>query len=170
MNTLPSPETILALLPLLDEKAAEGLESETLELKRWEDAKKSLAVAVEAAICFANAEGGVLVFGIKDAVVGRQRAITGCERYDLDVWRRGIYERTRPNLTVEVSELHVPEGTLLMVRVPKGPVPPYGTSAGLYQVRVGKNCMPYSPEDFQRRQAGLGALDWSRQDGTRHGT
>lgn len=163
MTILPSPESILTLLPILDEKVAEALESETLDFKRWEDGKKSLAVAVETAICFANAEGGVIVFGVKDDVVGRRQAITGCERYDLDVWRRGIYERTRPNLTVEVAELHVPEGILLVVRVPKGPVPPYGTSAGLYQVRVGKNCMPYSPEDFQRRQAALGTLDWSRQ-------
>ncbi len=157
MTTLPSAEAILAQLPLLDVKTADDLESETLDFKRWEDAKKSLAAAVEAAVCFANAEGGVIVFG------GRERTITGCERYDLDVWRRGIYERTRPNLTVDISELHVPEGTLLIVRVPRGPVPPYGTAAGLYQVRVGKNCMPYSPEDFQRRQAGLGVLDWSSQ-------
>jgi hypothetical protein len=41
--------------------------------------------------------------------------------------------------------------------------PPYGTAAGLYQVRVGKNCMPYSPDAFQRRQVSTGMLDWSAQ-------
>lgn len=163
MTAIPSPEAISNILNRIDEVPADQLESEVLDFKRWLDAKKSLAEAVKMAVCFANAEGGVVVFGVKDDVRGRQRAITGCSRYDLDTWRRGIYEGTMPNLTVDVSELAEPEGTLILVRVPKGPAPPYGTSAGLYQVRVGKNCMPYSPEDFQRRQVGLGALDWSAE-------
>ena len=163
MPTIPYSETILRLLDRLDEKIAENFESDVLDFKRWEGSKKSLAVAVQMAACFANAEGGVVVFGVKDNVRGRSKAVTGCECYDLDVWRRGIYEGTRPNLSVEVSELQDKEGALLFVRVPKGPAPPYGTSAGLYQIRVGENCMPYSPEDFQRRQVSLGAVDWSAQ-------
>lgn len=81
----------------------------------------------------------------------------------MDTWQRAIYDGTRPNLTVDVEELPVPEGILLLVRVPRGPAPPYGTAAGLYQIRVGKNCLPYSPEAFQRRQVSLGALDWSAE-------
>lgn len=161
--TIPSSETIIRLLDKMNEATADQLESEVLDFKRWADAKKSLSEAVQMAVCFANADGGVVVFGVRDDIRGRANAISGCERYDLDVWRRGIYERTMPNLTVDVSELTVPEGNLILVRVPKGPTPPYGTSAGLYQVRVGKNCMPYSPEDFQRKQVGMGALDWSAE-------
>lgn len=163
MTAIPSPEIILSLLDRIDDVHADDLESDVLDFKRWTDAKKSLAEAVGVAVCFANADGGVVVFGVKDDVRGRKKAVTGCDRYDLDIWRRGIYERTRPNLTVDVSELAVPEGNLILVRVPKGPAPPYGTSAGLYQVRVGKNCMPYSPEDFQKRQIGMGAIDWSAE-------
>ena len=163
MTTIPSPETILQLLDRLEEVVADNLETEVLDFKRWRGAKESLAEAVEMAICFANAEGGVIVFGVNDRVRGRDKAVIGCERYDLDEWRRGIYDRTRPNLTVEVAELPVPEGNLILVRVPKGPAPPYGTSGGLYRVRVGKNCMPYSPDDFQRRQVSVGAIDWSGQ-------
>lgn len=163
MKRIPSDETILQLLDRLDEVPADALESEVLDFKRWEGAKRSLSEAVELSVCFANAEGGLAVFGVKDRIKGRTNAVTGCERYDLDVWRRGIYEGTRPHLTVDVSELDVPEGKLILVRVPKGPAPPYGTAAGLYQVRVGKNCMPYSPEDFQRREVSIGALDWSAQ-------
>ncbi|MEA1866636.1 MAG: putative DNA binding domain-containing protein [Thermodesulfobacteriota bacterium] len=161
MTHIHSPETIIHLLHRLDDVPADRLESEVLDFKRWEGAKKSLSKAIQIAVCFANTEGGLVVFGVKDNVKGRTKAISGCERYDLDVWRRGIYESTRPHLTVEISELEVPEGNLILVRVPKGPVPPYGTAAGLYQIRVGKNCMPYSPEDFQRRQISTGALDWS---------
>jgi ATP-dependent DNA helicase RecG len=163
MKTIPSPETILQLLDRLDTTVADDLETEVLDFKRWQGAKESLAAAVELAVCFANADGGLIVFGVKDRVRGRDMAVTCCERYDLDEWRRGIYDRTRPNLTVEISELAVPEGNLILVRVPKGPAPPYGTSGGLYHIRVGKNCMPYSPDDFQRRQVSVGAIDWSAQ-------
>jgi ATP-dependent DNA helicase RecG len=120
MTQIPSPETIIHLLHRLDEAPADHLESEILDFKRWEGAKNSLSEAVQMAICFANAEGGVVVFGVKDGVKGRGKAITGCDRYDLDVWRRGIYESIRPHLTVEISELEVPEGKLILVRVPKG--------------------------------------------------
>ncbi|MFH7321598.1 helix-turn-helix domain-containing protein [Desulfurivibrio sp. D14AmB] len=99
MTAIPSPEAISNILTRIDEIPADQLESEVLDFKRWLDAKKSLAEAVKMAVCFANAEGGVVVFGVKDDVRGRQRAITGCSRYDLDTWRRGIYEGTAARIT-----------------------------------------------------------------------
>ena len=42
--------------------------------------------AVELAVCFANAEGGLTVFGVKDRIKGRANAVTSLECYDLDVW------------------------------------------------------------------------------------
>jgi ATP-dependent DNA helicase RecG len=163
MKRLPSREEILALLDRLDGAPADALETEQVEFKRWQEPRASMSEAIEAAACFANAAGGVVVFGVKDRVAGRARAITGCTGYDLDTWQRAIYDGTRPNLTVEVEELAVPEGNLLLVRVPRGPAPPYGTAAGLYRIRVGKSCLPYSPEAFQRRQVALGAVDWSAE-------
>ena len=163
MKRLPSREEILALLDQLDQSPADALESDQLDFKRWQDPRTSMSEAIAAAVCFANADGGVLVFGVKDRVIGRHRAITGCTGYDLDTWQRAIYDGTRPNLTVEVEELPIPEGNLLLVRVPRGPAPPYGTAAGLYQIRVGKSCLPYSPEAFGRRQVALGAVDWSAE-------
>ena len=163
MKLLPSREEILVLLDRLEQEPADALENDVLEFKRWRDAKMSMNEAIETAICFANADGGVVVFGVRDRIVGRRQAITGCAGYDIDTWQRAIYDGTRPNLTVEIEEISVPEGNLLLIRIPRGPAPPYGTSAGLYQIRVGKNCMPYSPEAFQRRQVALGAIDWSAQ-------
>jgi len=66
------------------------------------------------------------VFGVADRTRGRAKAIHGASGYDLDTWRRGIFDSTRPNLAVEVEELRVPEGTgrLLVVRVPRGEHPP----------------------------------------------
>ena len=159
MKRLPSREEILVLLDRLEQERADALESDVLDFKRWRDPKSIMSEAIEAAVCFANADGGIIVFGVRDRTIGRRQAITGCTGYDVDTWQRAIYDATRPNLTVEIEELLVPEGNLLLVRVPRGPAPPYGTAAGLYQIRVGKNCTPYSPEAFQRRQVALGAID-----------
>src|SRR5258708_552104 len=109
-----------------------------------------MKIAVEYAVCMANAEGGVVVFGVADKMRGRSAAVQGAKNYDLDTWRRGVYDSTRPNLTVSVEELTVPEGTgkLLVLRIPKGTNPPYGTTQGLFKKRVGKNCMPLDPQGF----------------------
>jgi ATP-dependent DNA helicase RecG len=159
----PSNEAILALLDRLDAETADDLESQQLEFKPWQGAKDDLKVAVEYVACFANAEGGVVVFGVADKVRGRAQAIHGAVGYDLDAWRRGIFERTSPHVSAEVEELPVPEGTgrLLLVRTPKGVNPPYGTSQGLFKHRVGKNCMPLHPSEFLRRQVETAAVDWS---------
>jgi ATP-dependent DNA helicase RecG len=120
-------------------------------------------VAVEYAVCFANAEGGAIVFGVADRIRGRAAAVHGVRGHDLDMWRRGIFDSTRPNLAVEVAEVGVPEGTgrLWLVRVPKGTSPPYGTVQGLFKQRVGKNCMPMDAQAFARARVSTGAVDWS---------
>jgi ATP-dependent DNA helicase RecG len=160
---IPTNEDILALLERLDQTAADTLEGLNLDFKPWNDPKSCMKLAVEYAVCFANAEGGVIVFGVADGVRGRTAAIHGAKGYDLDVWRRGLFDSTRPNLAVAVEELAVPDGTgkLLVVRVPKGETPPYGTADGLYKKRVGKNCMPLDPAAVARVRIATGAVDWS---------
>ncbi|OFW16193.1 MAG: hypothetical protein A3H27_15255 [Acidobacteria bacterium RIFCSPLOWO2_02_FULL_59_13] len=160
---IPTNEEILALLDRLDEGTADALESLHLEFKPWNDPKACMKVAIEYAVCFANADGGVIVFGVADGVRGRAAAIHGAKGYDMDIWRRGLFDSTRPNLTVAVEEIAVREGTgkLLVVRVPKGETPPYGTADGLYKKRVGKNCMPLDPAAVARVRIATGAVDWS---------
>jgi ATP-dependent DNA helicase RecG len=161
--TIPTTEDILALLDRLDAVPADDLETQWLDFKPWQGPKDDMKVAVEYAACFANAEGGAVVFGVADRTRGRAKAIHGASGYDLDVWRRGIFDSTRPNLEVEVTELSVPEGTgrLLIVRVPRGLDPPYGTAQGLFKQRIGKNCMPMDAQSFVRSQVTAGTLDWS---------
>lgn len=165
---IPTNDDILALLDQLDQTAADTLEGQHLDFKPWSDAKASMKIAVEYAVCFANADGGVIVFGVADEVRGRPTAIHGARRYDLDVWRRGLFDSTRPNLAVSVEEMNVPEGTgkLLVVRVPKGDSPPYSTADGLYKKRVGKNCMPLDPAAVARVRIATGAVDWSGEPAT----
>jgi len=81
------------------------------------------------------------------------------------IWRRGIFDGTSLHIPTEVEELKVPEGTgqLLIVRIPKGDNPPYGTAQGLFKKRVGKNCMPIDPVAFASARVSTGAVDWSGQ-------
>lgn len=161
--SIPDTAQLLTLLDRLDDGIADDLESQFLDFKPWQGPKEDLKLACEYAVCFANASGGVVVFGVADKVRGRGQAIEGAKGYDLDIFRRGIFDGTRPGIEAEVEEILVPEGTgkLLVVRVPSGVRKPYGTSAGLFKQRVGKNCMPLDPVVFQRAQVSTAALDWS---------
>ncbi|MEO6196273.1 MAG: RNA-binding domain-containing protein [Thermoanaerobaculia bacterium] len=161
--TIPATHDLQAVLDRLECTTADDLETQWLEFKPWQGTKDDMRVAVEYAACLANAEGGMVVFGVADRTRGRAGAIHGASGFDLDTWRRGIFDSTRPNLTVEVEELRVPEGTgrLLVVRVPRGERPPYGTAQGLFKQRVGKNCMPMDAQSFARSQVAIGAMDWS---------
>lgn len=163
MTSVPDATEILRLLDQLAHHVADDLESERIDFKPWQGPKEDLKVACEYAACFANAGGGTVVFGVAYKVRGRAQAIHGARGYDLDVFRRGIFDGTRPGLAAEVFEIDVPEGTgkLLVMRVREGASKPYGTAAGLFKQRVGKNCMPLDPATFQHAQVRSGAVDWS---------
>lgn len=163
---LPSPNGQMDLDDLLDSLEtciAENLESERLEFKPWEDAKKALHVAAEYVSCMANAVGGWLVFGIADKTIGRTAAIHGVDRLDLDRWQRNLYESVRPPISVQVRLVDIKEGTgkLLVVEIPKGSQPPYGTAQGLFKRRIGTHCMPLDPTAFQAARIESGVVDWS---------
>ena len=164
--TVPTNDEILALLDRLATSIADDLESEHLDFKPWTDAGQTLRIAKEYAVCFANADGGAVIFGVADRTKGRTEAIHGIGSYSLDVLRRGIYDGTVPSIVVDIEELVVPEGTgrLLVVRVPKGASPPYGTAGGLFKRRVGKNCMAMDQAALMRARFSTGAVDWSGEE------
>ena len=161
--SIPDTAQILALLDRLDFCVADDLESQFLDFKPWQGSKEDHRLACEYACCFANGAGGVVVFGVADKVRGRKQAIHGAKGYDLDAFRYGIFNGTRPGIEALVEEIAVPEGTgkILVMRVPEGAHKPYGTTAGLYKQRVGKNCMALDPVVFQRAQISSAAVDWS---------
>lgn len=163
---IPTDAQIGRLLDELDRgKVADDLESQWLDFKSWHETRSDMRVACDYAVCFANAHGGVVVFGVDDKASGRATAIRGCGKVNIDTWRKAIYDATRPHIDADVHVMDVPEGTghLLIVRVGEGIHQPYGTSEGSYRIRVGKNCQPLDPGEFVRRQARLGATDWSAQ-------
>ncbi|MGQ4808741.1 hypothetical protein NKDENANG_02129 [Candidatus Entotheonellaceae bacterium PAL068K] len=95
---IPTNAEILALLDQLETSVADDLETQWLDFKPWHEPGNDMKVAVEYTVCFANANGGVIVFGVKDNIRGRAAAIRGASRYNLDKWQRGIFDATRPNL------------------------------------------------------------------------
>ena len=61
----PDREQLLGLLNQLEQRNGDELESQFLDFKRSQGPKEDLKVACEYACCFANAAGGLLVFGVR---------------------------------------------------------------------------------------------------------
>ena len=124
-------------------------EGQRLDFKRGVPSVKDLALAV---ICLANADGGKILLGVDDR--GR---IRGCASYDVPELLAGLYRTTDPPITVDIKEVPTPQGTVLVVGVPRTSFV-HGTAGGVFQRRVGKQCLPMSPADvlaFQSERAGL---------------
>lgn len=140
---------------------ADSVESATLDFKREgrsrPDTVKDIA---ETVACFANANGGHLIVGIKDRP-GGPAAFEGTG-LDADVVLRRIYELTTPPLTVEVTSRKREGKTLLIVRVPRSP--------DVHQVdnratrRVGTSCEPMSAMQIAGLIAERRGDDWSSED------
>jgi len=150
---MPSKEEIRVALKMLDGSSADALESEVLEFKAWEEDARTLHKMLrEHVVCLANARGGTIVLGVRDHVRTRKEAIRGVGQYDPQVLRRSIYDGTDPHILVEIEELVEPEGTLLLVHVPKG-MPPHTTSDGVARIRIGKECKPLTGRTFAQLMA-----------------
>lgn len=162
---MPRKEEILRLLDLLDYKIADELETEELEFKPWNgNAKDNLPCIIEYVVCLTNARGGTIVFGVADGIKGRAEAIRGCKQYDIDKLTNQIYDATTPSIRVQIEELHVHEGTLLLIHVATGIKDTvYGTIQGLYKIRIGTSCRGLSPSEFVRSRMSIGVIDWSAE-------
>lgn len=162
---MPKKEEILRLLDLLEYKIADELETEELEFKPWNgSAKDNLPTIIEYVVCFTNARGGTIVLGVADRIRGRTKAIHGCKQYDTDTLTNQIYDATTPSIHVQIEELHIKEGTLLLIHVAAGNKDTaYGTIQGLYKIRVGTSCRGLPPSEFIRYRMSIGVMDWSAE-------
>jgi len=80
---------------------AHALETQHLDFKRFpttssqENHKKKLSSLLrEYSVAFANSDGGTLLLGIENNIIGPE-AITGCQNYNIDEMRRMIFDGTR---------------------------------------------------------------------------
>jgi len=102
-------------------------------------------------VCFANTDGGDLIFGVSDdrRIVGVPDAEALCLRVD-DV----AFQRCEPPITavpeVLSSQADGEQRHVVVVRIPKGDQRPYRTAAGQYYVRGGVRCRQASREELLR--------------------
>lgn len=155
-----------ALAAILRGANPSKLEGERLDFKLPKPTLKEAAVDLaEAAICFANASGGVIVVGVRDHPGGPD-AFVGTN-HDVDVIRRRIFELTEPGLTVDVSELHYQGARLLTIRVPTG-VEVHATKKGHAHRRLGADCLPMTPNAVARLTEERRGVDWAAFPSGRH--
>ncbi len=141
---------------------ARDLESQTLEFKQEEaDLKRTLGLLTDSVVCFANAEGGIIVLGVADRPDASGATLPGVSsRLTADVVRRAIFDQTKPALSVPVVEVSDGGARFLALIVPQGAVF-YANSRGTATRRVGRDCMPFTPEQQLQAAAARGHIDWS---------
>lgn len=143
---------------------ASSFESQELDFKRpGRDIKHTFEILADAAVCFANAKGGTIVLGIDDKAKTREAALVGVEpALSLNAIRKGIFERSRPNLTVSATE-HFENGVrLVLISVIEG-IELYANAKGLATRRLGRECLPFPPEQQVEVRRSRGQIDWSAE-------
>ncbi len=160
-------ELVTALRQLRRGTRPRKLESQTLDFKApSRSAKETFANLTDAAVCFANAAGGLIVLGVADDVAGTD-AVTGTDLTPSAI-RRAIYERTSPGLDVIVAEEVVEGRTVLVITVPEG-LEVYGTATGRYSWRRETDCLPMTADDVGRLREERASEDWSARSAGRGG-
>ena len=120
-----------------------GGETESVEFKSWiktPNYKELIKLCVKELVALANTNGGYLLLGVED-----NREITGCENYDIQNIIESIYDRTSPNLFTRAESVDIDGKNIIVLNVEKSNKL-FGTSAGEYYKRLGKNSKPYTPE------------------------
>lgn len=143
---------------------ASSLESAELEFKEQDPTslKRTLEILADAVVCLANATGGAIVVGIDDHQSGMAAMIGVDSTLTKDLVIRGVFDRTRPPLSVPVSEDVVDGRRLLTIQVPKGATL-YANAKGTATRRVGAECRPFPPDEQRQALASRGLYDWSAE-------
>ena len=119
---------------------------------------------VEAVVCMANCEGGVLLVGVDN-----RGNVTGISRRRIDESDAAVsamvFNNTVPPLRVAVARLSSGSRTVLLVEIPKATRGIVATATGKVTRRVmgarGPECVPYPPTQHASRLTDLGLLDYS---------
>ncbi len=155
-------EASAALEEIFGGKTPQDLESETLDFK--EQARgdsETLKTVADAALCFANSSGGVVVVGVADRVGGPQ-ALRGTT-LEPDTVRKRVYELSRPPLTVDAWAEMVHGVRLLFVFVPQSPEI-HSDPQGRAPRRIGTDCRPMEPSEQMRLREDRLGIDWSARE------
>ena len=104
------------------------------------------------------------MLGVDDKATKRSAALVGVDSdLSVDAIRKGIFERTRPNLTISASE-RVEDGVRLLVLSVIEGIELYANAKGLATRRLGTECLPFPPEQQVEVRRARGQLDWSAEE------
>lgn len=112
----------------------------------------------DAAVCFANSDGGTIVLGVDDDAAGPD-AFLGTD-FDAQLAQRRVYELTQPAILVTIEELTFEDVRLLVMRVPRS-FEIHADPQGRARRRVGTDCLPMSPQDQALLREERRGVDWS---------
>lgn len=160
----PTDEVSEAIRAVARGAIPRDLETQTLDFKqpKKDSKKETLRMLVEAALCFANADGGSVILGVSDRKQGSS-AFVGTE-ITRDEAQRQIYDSTRPALLVDARSLSVERDggrvMLLEVRVPQS-LEIHSDTSGRALRRVGTDCLPLDPIQQRMLQEERRGTDWS---------
>ena len=150
-----------ALSRISEGRLAADLESETLDFKEDERSpRETMKLMAEAAACFANADGGVVVLGVRDQAAGAA-ALVGTE-FDAHSIKQGIHANTEPSLLVDVLTFSCQGVELVAVTVPAG-VELHADTSGRIKHRVGTSCLAMTPRMQDLRRLERSTLDYSSE-------
>lgn len=143
---------------------ARDLESVTLDFKTvGRSIGDSLKDLADAAMCFANSQGGTVVVGVKDDVAG-PGAFVGSPLDSTQTVGR-IYELTDPGLIVIVDTLPFQGVQLSIITVPRSP--DIHQVGGRATERVATSCRPMSAARINTVLSDRRGDDWSAKDSGR---
>jgi len=111
-----------------------------------------------------NAREAWLIFGVAD----RNKIIVGSQyrpsRPDLDHLKGEIASKTTQRVTfIEIYELNLPEGRVLLFQIPAAPRGIPIAWEGFYYGRDGEELGPLNIEEIERIRAGAVGEDWSKE-------
>lgn len=161
-SVAPEDARVSEILRQLCVLPASSLESEFLEIKSWCNSESTLGEKVsEAAMCLANASGGIVLLGIED---GHEHKFAPCPHLNIrcDWIMQRIHDNTVPPVDVQVEDVSdilrglsgFPAVNAFAVRVRKSKkVGGHQTTAGLAKIRDGNRCKPYYMAEDDRSKA-----------------
>jgi len=113
----------------------------------------------EEVCAFANTYGGYLLIGVED-----NKTITGCQQWTEQRIHTTLHDSITPTPIFDVRKFKTPQGTIFVIRVEEGPLPPYITSRGKILQRLSSGS--FSVKDsyslnlmFNKRKDEIAKLD-----------
>jgi ATP-dependent DNA helicase RecG len=139
-----------------------AVESSTLDFKQDAgDLKRTLQTLAQAAVCFANASGGLVILGVQDEAEGPS-AFLGTKVTPEEA-RKGIHERTNPQMLVNAFPLERQGAALLCVQISGDTRDVWADSAGRFTSRIGTDCVPMDDGAVRRLSEERHGMDRSAQ-------